>query len=774
MSDYMIKKLPATDWKDALPLGNGAVGAMVYGNIQKERILLNHERLFRYQKEPIYDPFHENLSHVRSLMLEGRYDEGEDYFNEKFKACCKSVYNVDPYQPFGELYLVRKPDDAFTDYSAVLDFPSAIATVKWKEKDTQIIRESFVSYDTGCICTSIKSSDDRPLDLKVFMAAVPGGEEYMESEHIVQNGCFVYKARYKDGREHGAVAYVSTEQGEILYESDAIVVSGAKSINIFVKLYIYENVDRAVERLIKELKKCDYDNLKKRHLRVWKKLYHQVSLDLNHGRKTLSNEELLLQAYEDKKPINLFHTMFNYGKYLIISSSRKNGLPINLQGIWNGTYNPLWDSDIHTDENVQMCYWAALPLGLEESSLGLYDYFDSMIPHFRENASKVYGCRGILVPICMNTHGKISGQTGKWQSWVSAGGWISAHYYDYWLFTQDDDFLKHRAVRFMKEVALFYEDFLIVGSDGKYIFVPSLSPENRPTTEHTAMMCINATMDVAVAKECLTNLITACKYLDIEQENISKWETMLEKLPKYQINEDGAMREWLWKGLEENYYQRHQSHMYPLFPGFEITKENDKSIYDALKVAVDKRLMIGFVQQTGWSYAHMANIYARLEDGESALACLNYILRSCTGSNLFTYHNDWRDQGLTLYWFGKEPPFQIDANLGFVAAMLEMLVFSKPGFLRILPALPDVWSKGSIKGVRTRCSVVCDMKWDTEGKNITLSINPLKTCDITLELPMGYKSFKHSGCTILSEKVNRYVNIRFTENKPASLDIRTP
>jgi alpha-L-fucosidase 2 len=160
--------------------------------------------------------------------------------------------------------------------------------------------------------------------------------------------------------------------------------------------------------------------------------------------------------------------MFNYGKYLFISSSRKNGLPINLQGIWNGSYEPKWDSDIHNDENVQMCYWASLPLGQFESSLALYDYFDSMIPHFRENAKKIYNCRGILVPICMSTHGKISGITGRWQSWISAGGWISSHYYDYWLFTKDDEFLKHRAVRFMKEVVLFYEDFLITDEKGKY------------------------------------------------------------------------------------------------------------------------------------------------------------------------------------------------------------------------------------------------------------------------------------------------------------------
>jgi alpha-L-fucosidase 2 len=772
MADLMMKKMPAIEWQDALPLGNGEIGAMIYGSIQKERILLNHERLFRYQKEPVYDPFYEYLQEVRKLMLEGRYDEGEEYFNEKFKACCKEVYNVDPYQPFAEVYLVRKPDDAFTEYSSTLDFSSAIAKVQWNEKNTRITRESFVSYDTGCICTSMTSSNDKPLDLKVYIGSVPGGEKYLDSSSCVRENCFIFNSSYKDGRKHGAVAFVKTDEGIIEYDNEFISVKQAKKIYVFIRLYIYEDEKKAADRLIKTLKEYDYEQLKKNHVSIWNKLYNTVSLTLGDEPELVSNEEILLEAYQNKKPINLFHTMFNYGKYLFISSSRKNGLPINLQGIWNGSYEPKWDSDIHNDENVQMCYWASLPLGQFESSLALYDYFDSMIPHFRENAKKIYNCRGILVPICMSTHGKISGITGRWQSWISAGGWISSHYYDYWLFTKDDEFLKHRAVRFMKEVVLFYEDFLITDEKGKYVFVPSLSPENVPQHEHASMMCVNATMDVAIAKECITNLINACRYLDIEDVNISKWETMLSKMPEYEINEDKAMKEWLYAGLKDNYYHRHQSHIYPLFPGNEITKESDHVIYDALKTAVDKRLMIGFVQQTGWSYAHMANIYARLEDGQNALECLNYILRSCTGANLFTYHNDWRDQGLTLYWFGKMPPFQIDANLGFTAAIIEMLVFSKDGFLRVLPALPKAWKKGKLLNVSTRCGVKCDIIWEDNKIDVVLCSYENQT--VILELPYVPKKLEPENCEVIMQKEDNghaYYSITLKKDKKGSLKI---
>jgi len=201
------------------------------------------------------------------------------------------------------------------------------------------------------------------------MDSVPGGENYLVSNHQIKDNCFILNCIYNDGRKHGAVAYVKTDGGSIEYNKDNISVNKAIKIYIFIKLYIYEDDKKAADRLIKTLKGYDYDQLKQNHISVWKRLYNEVSLTLGDEQEILSNEEILLDAYQDKKPLNLFNTMFNYGKYLFISSSRKNGLPINLQGIWNGTYEPKWDSDIHNDENVQMCYWASLPLGQFESSL---------------------------------------------------------------------------------------------------------------------------------------------------------------------------------------------------------------------------------------------------------------------------------------------------------------------------------------------------------------------------------------------------------------------
>lgn len=285
-----------------------------------------------------------------------------------------------------------------------------------------------------------------------------------------------------------------------------------------------------------------------------------------------------------------------------------------------------------------MNYWQAFPGNLAELTLCVFDYFERYLNDYRDNAKKLYGCRGILVPIAQTTHG-IAFPT-IWTNWISAAGWLGQLFYDYFLFTGDREFLSNRAVPWLKETALFYEDFLYEGPDGKLVFSPSLSPENVPSGQDMGLLTINATMDVAICREVLSNLCDACDLLSIEQKGVSHWRNMLSKLPEYEINEDGALREWLYPKFKDNYHHRHQSHIYPLFPGLEITQETHPELYEACRVAVEKRLVIGLTSQSGWSMAHIANIYARLGEGNRALECLEILSRSSMGPNLFTYHND--------------------------------------------------------------------------------------------------------------------------------------
>ena len=256
---------------------------------------------------------------------------------------------------------------------------------------------------------------------------------------------------------------------------------------------------------------------------------------------------------------------------------------------------------------------------------------------------------------------------------------------------------------------------------------------------------MNATMDIAICRETLSNLCNACTVLDIEKENILKWQSILDKLPEYEINEDGAMKEWLHPRFKDNYHHRHQSHLYPVFPGFEITEEENPEIFEACKNAVEKRLVIGLTSQTGWSMAHMANIYARLGLGNRALECIEILTRSSTGVNLFTYHNDWRNMGLSLSWGMKHPPFQIDANFGVSAAILEMLVFSKPNFIKILPALPDKWDKGSVKGVLCRGNITVNIEWDKTQNYLSTVIKSKKDKNIKIKFPDFISNIKNDN-----------------------------
>jgi len=219
-------------------------------------------------------------------------------------------------------------------------------------------------------------------------------------------------------------------------------------------------------------------------------------------------------------------------------------------------------------------------------------------------------------------------------------------------------------------------------------------------------------------------------------------------MPEYEVNEDGAIREWLWPGLEDNYHHRHQSHIYPLFPGFEVTEESDPDLYEACRVAVEKRLVIGLTSQTGWSLSHMANIYARLGEGDRALECLEILTRSCTACNLLTYHNDWRKQGLTLHWGETYPPFQMDANFGLTAAVIEMLLFSTPTMLKLLPALPTKWPTGQINGLRSRCGVAVDIQWDLAAGSLRANLTSREAQTITVKLPFEPDTVDCDGAEI--------------------------
>ena len=446
-------------------------------------------------------------------------------------------------------------------------------------------------------------------------------------------------------------------------------------------------------------------------------MFNKTRLTLS-NEENASNEQLFLNSYGGKVDARFIEKMADFGRYLLISSSVGCEFPANLQGLWNGAYSPAWACTFFNNENIQMAYWQAYAGNLSEATLPLFSLYERFFDDYRENAKNLFGCRGLLLPLFMdNSNGKKENTQPHVLYWTGSSAWIGAIYYDYYLYTGDEKFLRERAYPFMKEAALFYEDFMVYDERGKLKSYPSNSPENNPGGDFEGALqvsvAINSTMDFALLKELLSNLVSAAEKLGVDEEKRGEWLKMLSAIPEYEINEDGAIKEWLHPDFKDNYHHRHQSHIYPLFPGFEVNEENNPTLFEAMRVAVNKRLVIGLKSQTGWSLAHMANIYARLGDGDGAKRCLDLLIRFCTGANLYTYHNDWRNMGVTLkYMHAGHAPYQVDANMGFVSAVYEMLLYSDNDKIKLLPAIPKELSKGKIEHIQARGGFDVTIEWD--------------------------------------------------------------
>ncbi len=745
-SHILVFEQPAWRWQDALPVGNGTVGALVYGAIRNETILLNHEDLWFRTPKPHLPDVADMLPEVRALLAAGNYREAARLLPDTAAERGFSSH-VDPYHPAFDLKLEMQTDAAFTAYRRALDMETGEVIVSWAENHRHFARQLLVSRADDVVVLRV-ASPDGPVSLNVrlmphnlhVMDMGAGLADTTERPRLAfaattDTPWLSMTGTYADGNQFGGMARVVVRGGTMdRADGEGLCIRDAEEVLVLLKLFANEAAEPALARLREELMALPpkWTTLRRRHAKLHQELFRRMTLSLDHGRAR-SVDQLLRNAYANDVADALIEKMAFFGRHLLISSSRPGGLPANLQGVWNGDFQPAWSSDYHNDENIQMNYWQALPGNLAETVLPFFDYYESMVDDNRRNARALFGCRGIAVPIAQSTHGVA--HPGLWMYWTAGAGWLAQLFYDYWLFTGDEDFLRERAVPYLREVALFYQDFLIEGPGGNLMVSPSLSPENSPAIPGTAMVVVNATMDIAIAREVLTNLCAACGHLGISDPELPRWRAILEKLPYYEINADGALREWLHPGLTDNYHHRHQSHLYPLFPGFEISREETPELFAAARTAVEKRLVIGLTSQTGWSLAHMASIYARLGEGDRALECLELILRFCTGPNLFTWHNDWRGQGVTMHW--PEAPFQIDANFGFTAAVQEMLVQSRPGWIGLLPALPKRWKRGELTGLKTRCGVEVDITWAQGGAVCKAVLRAARETDLCVSLPGG-------------------------------------
>ena len=736
MQKVLLQALPARDWREASPLGNGRLGALVHGRASDERVALNHEALFNWAVHGELPDLAPLLPEVRRLLAEGRFAEAEKLYPDALKAA-GGLGRSGKFFPAFDLRLRCGTDGAFRDYSRELDLENGVSTVRWTDDGGTWARLAFVDCSRGA---------DGPLVLRVDRAGAPfslalslpqhdlldypgyGGWDSFSTE--AHGRAVLSTVKTNDGLHFCGMARVLETDGDVVADGDRIAIESAHTVVLLVDVRDRPLSFEAFERALARSDGRSFDDLLAAHAAAFFPRFYDSRIDLVPPEAPQeSTERLLLDSYSGAVDARLVEKMSDFGRYLLLTSSGFGcARPANLQGLWNGDYAPAWGSTFFFNENVQLMYAQALAGGLAETLLPLFGLVERFADDFRANARRLYGCRGLLLPVFM---GDRSGLKDNVQPhcvyWTGAGAWIASFYWDYWLHTGDRAFLRDRAWPFLREAALFYEDFLVEGPDGLLHAAPAISPENKPTVDGRAEagVCVDPTMEIALVRELLSHALAAAAELGTDDAQTAHWRAMFAKLPPYRTNERGALREWLDPRLGDNDRHRHLSHLYPLFPGREIAPHRDPALFEAARRAAEARLATGLADQTGWSLAHLACVWARLGDGDRALGCLELLLRCCTGPNLFTRHNDGRGMGVTLEALhGAQPAVQLDAAFGFRAAVQEMLLQGDGATLRLLPALPRAWTHGAATGLCAPGGVRVDLDWGNGRFRAAIALDP--------------------------------------------------
>jgi alpha-L-fucosidase 2 len=727
----MRSRVIAPSWEQGFPTGNGTLGALVYGGPSAHTVLINHERLFLPLPEnsaPFIPDMADCLPRARQMLREGRSGEASRYWRDMMieRGFPEALVWTDPFHPAFQLEIGMPAADLIEDYLRELDFETGEVRISWRDARGGCLIRFFVSRTDGALVMSIRRPAGR-LSCSIALRETPGRQHIMNVETGCANGWITFHSLYEagDGGYRGAARVVG--RGGCAESSEAGVhIRDAGEAVILASVDVFGHAeDRGASALQKRLSRLasNYDRHLHRQEKAHGALFGRVSLDLAAAEERAeTNEELLSRARSGNAPLALIERAFDFGRFALIASSGQ--LPPNLQGVWNGTWSPPWSSDYTLDENLQMMMWQALPGGLFEAAETCFSLIEGYLEDWRANARTYYGCRGILSSARSSRSGLHRHLSVEYplQFWTAGAGWFGQLYWDYWLFTGDRRFLAGRAVPYLKQAAAFYLDFICRNPEGALEFNPSYSPENTPGNRDNAAS-INATMDIAVAREVLSHLIEACGILGRTEPDMGKWRALLGELPSYRINADGALAEWAHPNFDDAYRHRHSSHLYPVFPGFEASGEQTPGLFAACRRAAELRLTDGIEAITGWGLAHLANTAARVKDGGLADAAVSRILAFFMMDNLFTTHN-------------KRELFQLDANMGLSAAIMEMLVYSTPGRLELLPALPARMARGEIRGLRCRgCVRLERMAWDFERATLSFSIHSEEDQTVSVRLP---------------------------------------